>query len=208
LEREEDKIKEIEGDSKHDDANEVSTLGEEMTKLRQELVSVQEELREAREESDKNLNKLKYLMADFDNYRKQLEKQLASKIESSKAELLLKFLNVRDDYLRGFEMAKQAKAEAVVLEGLEVILKNLDALLKSEGVIEIETTGTPFDPNVHDAITFSYKDDVPENTVTDEIRRGYMLNNKVLRPSLVGISKKIVKNTFNDTGKIEKETES
>jgi molecular chaperone GrpE len=208
LEREEHEIKEIEGDSKHDDVNEVTTLGEEMTKLRQELVSVQEELREAREESDKNLNKLKYLMADFDNYRKQLEKQLASKIESSKAELLLKFLNVRDDYLRGFEMAKQAKAEAVVLEGLEVILKNLDALLKSEGVIEIETTGTPFDPNVHDAITFSYKDDVPENTVTDEIRRGYMLNNKVLRPSLVGISKKIVKNTVNDTGKIEKETES
>ena len=74
----------------NDDANEVSTLEEEMTKLREELVSVQEELRKAREDSDKNLNKLKYVMADFDNYRKQLEKQLASKIESSKAELLIK----------------------------------------------------------------------------------------------------------------------
>ena len=105
-------------------------------------------------------------------------------------------------------MAKQSKSEAVVIEGLEVILKNLDALLKSEGVMEIETTGTPFDPNIHDAITFSYKDDVPENTVTDEIRKGYMLNNKVLRPSLVEISKKIVKNTVNDTEKIEKETEN
>jgi molecular chaperone GrpE len=206
LEKEEDEIKEIK-ESKDDD-NEVSTSEEEMIKLREELVSVQEELRKAREDSVKNLTKLKYVMADFDNYRKQLEKQLASKIESNKAELLLKFLNIRDDYLRGFEMAKQSKYEAVVIEGLEVILKNVDALLKSEGVMEIETTGTPFDPNIHDAITFSYKDDVPENTVTDEIRKGYMLNNKVLRPSLVEISKKIVKNTVNDTEKIEKETEN
>jgi molecular chaperone GrpE len=205
LEKEEDEIKEIK-ESKDDD--EVSTSEEEMIKLREELVSVQEELRKAREDSVKNLTKLKYVMADFDNYRKQLEKQLASKIESNKAELLLKFLNIRDDYLRGFEMAKQSKYEAVVIEGLEVILKNLDALLKYEGVMEIETTGTPFDPNIHDAITFSYKDDVPENTVTDEIRKGYMLNNKVLRPSLVEISKKIVKNTVNDTEKIEKETEN
>ena len=205
MEKEEDEIKEIK-ESKDDD--EVSTSEEEMIKLREELVSVQEELRKAREDSVKNLTKLKYVMADFDNYRKQLEKQLASKIESNKAELLLKFLNIRDDYLRGFEMAKQSKYEAVVIEGLEVILKNVDALLKSEGVMEIETTGTPFDPNIHDAITFSYKDDVPENTVTDEIRKGYMLNNKVLRPSLVEISKKIVKNTVNDTEKIEKETEN
>ncbi len=205
MEKEEDEIKEIK-ESKDDD--EVSTSEEEMIKLREELVSVQEELRKAREDSVKNLTKLKYVMADFDNYRKQLEKQLASKIESNKAELLLKFLNIRDDYLRGFEMAKQSKYEAVVIEGLEVILKNLDALLKYEGVMEIETTGTPFDPNIHDAITFSYKDDVPENTVTDEIRKGYMLNNKVLRPSLVEISKKIVKNTVNDTEKIEKETEN
>ena len=145
-------------------------------------------------------------MADFDNYRKQMDKQMALKIESSKAELLLKFLNIRDDYLRALEMAKQSKSEAVVIEGLEVILKNLDSLLTSEGVIEIETIGTPFDPNVHDAISFSYQDDVPENTVTDEIRKGYILNNKVLRPSLVEISKKIVKNTVNDKERIEKES--
>ena len=178
----------------------------ELTALREELISVKEELSKVREYSDNNLNKLKYLMADFDNYRKQMERQVASKVESSKAELLLKFLSIRDDYLRALEMAKQSKSEGVVLEGLEAILKNLDSLLKSEGVIDIETIETPFDPNIHDAISFSYRDDVPENTVTGEIRKGYMLNNKVLRPSLVEISKKIVKNIINDTETIEKET--
>ena len=179
---------------------------EEITALTEELMYVKEELSRVRESSQSNLNKLKYLMADFDNYRKQMEKQVASKVESSKAEVLLKFLSIRDDYLRALEIAKQSMSEGVVLEGLEAILKNLDSLLRSEGVMEIETIGTPFDPNIHDALSFSYHDDVPENTVTGEIRKGYMLNNKVLRPSLVEISKKIVKNIINDTETIEKET--
>ncbi|HJT48526.1 MAG TPA: nucleotide exchange factor GrpE [Nitrososphaeraceae archaeon] len=179
---------------------------DEISALREELKYVKEELSRVRESSQSNLNKLKYLMADFDNYRKQMEKQMASKVEASRAEVLLKFLSIRDDYLRALEIAKQSKSELVVLEGLEAILKNLDSLLKSEGVMEIETLGTPFDPNIHDALSFSYRDDVPENTVTGEIRKGYMLNNKVLRPSLVEISKKIVKNIINDTETIEKET--
>jgi len=206
--REEDEIEEIEVNQKNNKLKDEDTLRieKEMTKVKEELEVVKEELCKARESSDNNLNRLKYMMADFDNYRKQMEKQTISKTESSKAELLLKFLNVRDDYLRALEIAKQSKSEAVVIEGLEAILKNLDSLLKSEGVLEIETVGTPFDPNVHDAISFSYSDAVDENTVTNEIRKGYMLNNKVLRPSLVEISKKIVKNTVNDTEKIEKET--
>jgi len=184
------------------------TMKEELAKVKDELDLVKEELYKARESSDNNLNRLKYMMADFDNYRKQMEKQIASKIESSRAELLMKFLNIRDDYSRALEIAKQSKSETVVIEGLEAILKNLDSVLKSEGVMEIETIGTPFDPNIHDAISFSYQDNVSENAVTGEIRKGYMLNNKVLRPSLVEISKKIVKNTVNDRDELEKETEN
>jgi molecular chaperone GrpE len=173
---------------------------EDVEALRAELESVKNELRRAKESSESSLNKMKYLMADFDNYRKQMEKQLASKAESIKAELLLKFLNIRDDYLRALSVARQSKSEqgVVVIEGLEGILKNIDSLFASEGVREIEAVGTPFDPNVHDAIAYSARDDLAENTVTAEIRKGYMLNGRVLRPSLVEISK-IVKNSVNDT---------
>jgi molecular chaperone GrpE len=176
---------------------------EEVEALRAELESVKHELRRAKESSESSLNKMKYLMADFDNYRKQMEKQLASKAESIKAELLLKFLNIRDDYLRALSVARQSKSEqgGVVIEGLEGILKNIDSLLASEGVREIEAVGTPFDPNVHDAIAYSARDDLAENTVTAEIRKGYMLNGRVLRPSLVEISK-IVKNSVNDTKEV------
>ncbi|HZC88894.1 MAG TPA: nucleotide exchange factor GrpE [Nitrososphaera sp.] len=185
--------------AKQEEEGDNRPIEEDIESLRGELQSVKEELRKARTSSDVSLNKLKYLMADFDNYRKQMEKQAASKAEAIKAELLLKFLNIRDDYLRALSVAKQSKSEAVVIEGLEGILKNIDSLLASEGIQEIETLGTPFDPNVHDAITYSERDDVPENTVTSEIRKGYMLNGKVLRPSLVEISKKIVKNSVSDT---------
>jgi molecular chaperone GrpE len=177
--------------------------GEEVEALRAELESVKNELRKAKESSESSLNKMRYLMADFDNYRKQMEKQLASKAESIKAELLLKFLNIRDDYLRALSVARQSKAEqGVVIEGLEGILKNIDSLLVSEGVREIEAVGTPFDPNVHDAIAYSARDDLAENTVTAEIRKGYMLNGRVLRPSLVEISK-IVKNSVNDSKEMD-----
>ena len=179
------------------------TREEEVKALRAELESVKHELGRAKESSESSLNKMKYLMADFDNYRKQMEKQLASKAESIKAELLLKFLNIRDDYLRALSVARQSKSDqgGVVIEGLEGILKNIDSLLASEGVREIEAVGTPFDPNVHDAIAYSARDDLAENTVTAEIRKGYMLNGRVLRPSLVEISK-IVKNSVNDTKEV------
>ena len=155
---------------------------EDVEALRAELESVKSELRKAKESSESSLNKMKYLIA----------------------ELLLKFLNIRDDYLRALSVARQSKSEhIVVIEGLEGILKNIDSLLASEGVREIEAIGTPFDPNVHDAIAYSARDDLAENTVTAEIRKGYMLNGRVLRPSLVEISKKIIKNSVNDTKEID-----
>jgi molecular chaperone GrpE len=202
----EEKDETVVGQQPREEENE-RPVEEDIEALRKELELVRGELRKAKESSESSLNKMKYLMADFDNYRKQMEKQVASKAESLKAELLLKFLNIRDDYLRALSVAKQGgKSEPVVIEGLEGILKNIDSLLALEGVREIETVGTPFDPNVHDAIAYSTREDAPENTVTTEIRKGYLLNNRVLRPSLVEISKKIVKNSVSDSS--NKETDN
>ena len=169
--------------------------------LENKLSQTEEECQKAKEEADNNLNKLRYLMADFDNYRKRIERQVESKINQGKAELILKFVSIHDDLSRAVETAKQGKSEQVVIEGLEGILRNVETLFDAEGVKEIETTGTPFDPNIHDAISFKYDDTVPENTVIAEIRKGYMISDKVLRPSLVEISKKIVKNSVNDSNR-------
>lgn len=169
--------------------------------LENQLSQTEEERQKAKEEADNNLNKLRYLMADFDNYRKRMDRQVESKINQGKAELILKFVSIHDDLSRAVETAKQGKSEQVVIEGLEGILRNVENLFDAEGVKEIETTGTPFDPNIHDAISFKFDDTVPENTVIAEIRKGYMISDKVLRPSLVEISKKIVKNSVNESNR-------
>ena len=157
----------------------------------EELKKTKIELEETKKVAETNLNKLKYLMADFDNYRKQIEKRMTSTIESDKANLLSRFLIIRDDYERALDMIKKNKdLDEVFINGLDGIFKNLDNILQSEGVIPIETIGKIFDSNKHDVISFTYNDDLPENTITNEIRKGYMLNGKVLRASLVEISKK------------------
>jgi molecular chaperone GrpE len=192
----------IEKDEKQITDNDSESLKEELKDEKQitdnDCESLKEELKETKKIAETNLNKLKYLMADFDNYRKQIEKQMASTIESNKASLLSRFLTIRDDYQRAIDMIKKNKnLDEVFLNGLEGILKNLDHILQSEGVVPIETVGKIFDSNKHDIISFSYNEDLPENTITNEIRVGYMLNNKVLRPSLVEISKK-KKNIMNN----------
>jgi molecular chaperone GrpE len=186
----------IQQGSSHDEKDQDYILN-----LENQLSQTEEERQKAKEEADSNMNKLRYLMADFDNYRKRMEKQVESKINQGKAELILKFVSIHDDLSRAVETAKQGRSEQFVIEGLEGILRNVETLFDAEGVKEIETTGTPFDPNIHDAISFKFDDTVPENTVIAEIRKGYMISDKVLRPSLVEISKKIVKNSVNDSNR-------
>ena len=196
VEEEEEDVQPQQQPSPHEDKNQ-----EYIIHLENELSQAEVERQKAIEEADNNKNKLRYLMADFDNFRKQTERQIESKINQGKAELILKFVSIHDDLFRAIETAKQCKSDHVVIEGLEGILRNVETLFDAEGVKEIETTGTPFDPNIHDAISFKYDDSVPENTVIGEIRKGYMISNKVLRPSLVEISKRIVKNSAIDSNR-------
>jgi molecular chaperone GrpE len=196
VEEEEEDVQPQQQPSSHEDKDQ-----EYIIHLENELSQAEVERRKAIEEADNNMNKLRYLMADFDNFRKQTERQIESKINQGKAELILKFVSIHDDLFRAIETAKQCKSDDVVIEGLEGILRNVETLFDAEGVKEIETTGTPFDPNIHDAISFKYDDSVPENTVIGEIRKGYMISNKVLRPSLVEISKRIVKNSAIDSNR-------
>jgi len=159
-----------------------------------EVLNLKKEIEKLKKTSEINLDKLRYLLADYDNFRKQTEKQMESKIEQARAEMLSKIISVDDDFLRAVNTLKESDCPSAILEGLNGVMRNLEALLKSEGVREIEAMGTPFDPGVHDAVSFAPSPEQPENTVVQVLRRGFMLNNKVLRPSLVILSRKIISN--------------
>ncbi len=160
-----------------------------------ELKKTKNELEYYRNLYNDTFNKLKYSLADFDNFRKNVEKQNSLKMLSIKADLLTVVVNMREDFIRAIDTIKQNKIDNAIFEGLESILKNIDIFLEKEGIKEIESLNTVFDPNIHEILGFSSVDnDVEENIVTKEIRKGYLLNDRVLRPSLVEVSKKIVKN--------------
>ena len=164
-----------------------------------ELKETRDDLEHYRKLYDDTFNKLKYSLADFDNYRKNIEKQNALRILSVKADILSTVVNLREDFMRALDTLKHHKVDISILEGLMNILKNIDLFLEKENVLEIKALNRVFDPNFHEIIGFSYvEDDAEENIITKEIRKGYLLNDRVLRPSLVEVSKKIIKNIDND----------
>ena len=162
--------------------------------LNREIQFLKSELEKERELSEKHLSKLRYLMADFDNYRKQMQKQVESRTEENRGQLFLKILKIYDDCVLALETLKNGQYDSTVVGGIQGIMTNFEIFMKDEGIVEIESVNTPFDPNVHDAIGFITNDLAPENTIVEVVRKGYMLNNKVLRPSSVIISKRTVTN--------------
>jgi molecular chaperone GrpE len=162
--------------------------------LSREIEFLNSELEKEREVSEKNLSKLRYLMADFDNYRKQMQKQVESKVEENRGQLFLKILKIYDDCVLALETLKNGQYDSTVVGGIQGIMTNFEVFMKEEGMAEIESMNTPFDPNVHDAIGFVTNDLAPENTIVEVVRKGYMLNNKVLIPSSVILSKRTVTN--------------
>ena len=162
--------------------------------LNREIQFLKSELEKERELSEKHLSKLRYLMADFDNYRKQMQKQVESRTEENRGQLFLKILNIYDDCVLALETLKNGQYDSTVVGGIQGIMTNFEIFMKEEGMAEIESMNTPFDPNVHDAIGFITNDLAPENTVVEVVRKGYLLNNNVLRPSSVILSKRTVTN--------------
>jgi molecular chaperone GrpE len=161
-----------------------------------ELEKTKTELEHYHKLYNETLSKLKYSLADFDNFRKNIERQNSLKVLSIKADLFSAIINIREDFIRALDLIEHNKVDDGVFEGLKNILKTIDSFLEKEDIKEIESLSKVFDPNVHEIIGFSYhdNDNIEENIVTKEIRKGYLLNDRVLRPSLVEVSKKIVKN--------------
>ena len=130
--------------------------------------------------------KLQYLLADFENLKKRTELDVQNRVNSIIDEIMLKFLSIYDDFVR----AKEALAKQKVnTQGLDAILKNMNSFLTEYGVIPIDALGEIFDPKLHEAISVKEEPSLDNDTITADIRKGYILQNRVIRPSLVEISK-------------------
>ncbi|TMC14037.1 MAG: nucleotide exchange factor GrpE [Chloroflexi bacterium] len=130
------------------------------------------------------------LAADFDNYKKRVRQDQADAQKQANAELIGKLLPVVDNLHRVLDSAPEGVEEAW-LKGFQLTLQQLDDLLAAYGVVPIEAVGRPFDPTEHEAIGHEDSDEHPEDTVVTEIRKGYRLHDRVVRPALVRVARPV-----------------
>ncbi len=132
-------------------------------------------------------NQLLRLQADFENARKRWAKERAEIQEISNLDILRQLLEIHDDFQRAMAAAG-AEKDGNFYKGVEMIARRVELFLKSYGITPIDAEGKPFDPMLHEAVAHEASDAVPEATVLEELRKGYWMNGKVLRHSVVKVS--------------------
>ena len=150
---------------------------------------LEEALEHEKEKSDDLLRRLQYLQADFENYRKRIEKEMGDVKRFSNERLLSDLLTVKDEIDLALTKAHETKQNPVLLEGVGMIQKRLQNILSKEGVERIPGAGSRFNPDYHEA-ALRVVSDKEEGTVVEEVRTGYMLKGRVLRPSIVKVAGK------------------
>ena len=142
-------------------------------------------------ERDDLYDRLLRKQAEFDNYKKRVERERSEFTQFASAELMRELLNAMDSFDRAIHTANSDNvASENMLRGLDLIYKQFQDTLARFGLKAIEAKGQHFDPNLHQAVSTVPTGDVPENTVVDELRKGYTLNGRLLRAAMVSVSVK------------------
>ena len=129
------------------------------------------------------------LYAEFENYKKKVQKDKEELVKYANEKLIFELLPVLDSLEMAIEHARDEKNGGIV-QGVDNTLKEFLRTLNKFGLTSIEAMGKPFDPSVHHAMSVVEREDVEENRVVEVFRKGYMLKDKVIRAPLVGVSKK------------------
>jgi len=134
-------------------------------------------------------NRYLRLAADFENYKKRVRQEQLDTIQHASAELIARLLPALDD-LRSALDHKPAGVDAAWARGIELAVRKLEEAMASHGLQPIDSVGSAFDPKLHEAIGHEDAADQPEDMVVSELRRGYRIRDRVLRPSLVKVSRR------------------
>ena len=164
-----------------------------------EQIEQKENVEDLKKETAELKDKYLRLYADFENYKRLSAKNKVELIKYSNEELVRELLSVIDHLELALQHSSNNEASLALAEGVQMTLKELKTTLEKFGLITIEALGKPFDPFFHHAISQVESEESDEDTVVSEFRKGYMLKDKVLRASLVGVSKKPTEQGLNLT---------
>jgi len=146
-------------------------------------------LKELEEKTEKYLNSLVRTQADFDNYKKANQRENERYRLRAKEAMLKKLIKHYEDLLRAFNVLDLLKKGESVKKGFKMIIENFEKFLEDEGVKPMHSEGEKFDPYKHEALMVEENKELPGNTIIEELNKGYYLNNKILKPAGVKLSK-------------------
>ena len=182
-------------------------IDKEQQENEEEISKMQQDLEEAEAQTQSAINKMMRLAADFDNYKKRNAKEYEDIRKYAAENLIKELLPIVDNFERAIESASESnlvppsngrlvppsngrtKDFNSFFDGVKLILSQMINLLEKEGVIAIKSIGEAFNPNFHEAVMHINSDKYPENVVTAEYQKGYILKDRLIRPSKVAVSK-------------------
>ncbi|MHA2313703.1 MAG: nucleotide exchange factor GrpE [Candidatus Hermodarchaeia archaeon] len=167
---------------------------------RGEVDALKEELEAERKKAIDYQTRLIYLQADIENYRKRVQKDFDELTKYGSQRLIMKLLPIIDELEYAIEAGKNIKRSERLLEGIKIVLKKIYNVLNTEGVSPIDTIGKRFDPNRHEAVEKVAIQELEEGTIVEEIRKGYLFKERIIRASLVKVTIKPNKEAFNYEG--------
>jgi molecular chaperone GrpE len=152
-----------------------------------------------RKRSEDYLNRLKYLQADLENFKKRFDREAEQTKNYCTERLVIQLLDVVDELELAVKNGEISTSSDSLIKGVEMTLKKLRKVLEQECVTQIDNPeGKAFDPSCQHAIAAIERDDVKDSTVLEEVRKGYMMRGKVIRPSIVKVAVKSSKNNHSN----------
>jgi molecular chaperone GrpE len=163
-----------------------------MAKEQEEQASdFKQQLEAEKKRSQDYLMRLKYLQADFENLKKRYDRQMEETKNYCNERLVIELLEVQDELEMALKNAQSTSSAQTLIEGVQMTLKKLRKVLEQEGVSKIECeAGKVFNPSCHNAVAVTERNDVDACVVTEEVRKGYTMKEKVIRPSIVKVAVK------------------
>lgn len=161
---------------------------EQVTTEEEQAATPEEQIEAARKQAETYLEELKRERASFINYRRRIEQERQNWTRESNAALIFNILPVLDDFARAQQMVPEDQKDSPWVEGIGAVGRKLYTTLELAGLKEIHAVGEHFDPNLHEAVSMEESPEYEHQTVIEEYRKGYMIGDRVLRPSMVKVA--------------------
>jgi len=155
-----------------------------------------EEIEQVRAEKDEQFDQFIRLKAEFENYKKRVHREIEQRVKYAEEQFVRRLLSALDSFDRALDQLTPESGVSAVMEGFEQIRQQFHDAFEASGVTTVDTVGSKFDPYFHEAMMAVESDEHDDNTVVDELERGYTLRGKVIRPAKVAVN--ISRKTEND----------